>query len=199
MVATNSTHEKLEDYVLSEHCRDLLDLWKSWRGDALAPQRSDVRFEDLAEALPSTIELEFVSIEQCIYRFVGSDVVELAGVDRTGTNFFTAASADQQTLRIARFLELEKYPCGSLARIQTTLKNGDKMMREALGFPVLPNRTTGNRRLIVVSTPLDDFKWQTPVQEGRILPIATDFHFIDIGAGVPEYSETLRPDAPLTL
>ena len=73
------------------------------------------------------------------------------------------------------------------------------MMREALLLPLLPDQDTGNVRLILVSIPLENYRWQTPVREGSALPLATNFHFIDIGADVPAYNDLLRPDVSLTL
>lgn len=195
----DGTSEKLLDRVLCDQGKMLLEQWEGWRGSNLAPHRSDFNVEDLGPLLPYIIELEFVTDENCTFRFIGSDLVEISGVDQTGANFFDAAPPKDRPLRIARCLELEKYPCGSLAQIPTTLNSGTTMMREALMLPVLPNRETGNFRLIIVSIPLENYRWQTPVREGSMLPLATSFHFIDIGAGVPAYNDLLRPNVTLTL
>lgn len=191
--------ENLIDHINTDQGRVFLELWSDWRGSNLAPRRSDFHVEDLETVLPNVIEFEFVSDTQCIYRFVGSDLVEISGVEQTGTNFFESGHPEDRPLRIARCLELAKYPCGSLARIPSTLNTQTVMIREALMLPVLPDKPTGNIKLVIVSIPLENYRWQTPVLEGSILPIATDFHFIDIGAGVPENSEALKTNIALTL
>lgn len=191
--------EPLEDHFISDQCKIFLARWKTWRGAEVAPRRDDVRMEDLGEALPKMVEVEVVSQSLCPVHFFGSDLVEIAGTDLTGKNFFEATSPQQRPLRVARCLEYGKFPCGSLARVETTLNSGAVMIREILGLPVMPNGETGNVRILNVSVPLDDYKWQTPVQEEHVLPVAIDFHFIDIGAGVPDDLESLQSDTPLTL
>lgn len=195
----NRSPEPLEDHFVSKQCKTFLEQWKVWRGANVAPRRDDVRMEDLGDALPKMVEMELVSPTLCHIHFYGSDLVEISGVDLTGKNLFESSPPKQRPLRIARFQEFEKFPCGSLARVKTTMSNDNIMIREMLSLPILPNRDAGNMRLLNVSVPLDDYKWQTPVQEEHVLPVATDFHFIDIGAGAPEESEVHQSDTPLTL
>lgn len=199
MNAEKSALEKLEDHILSEPNRILLDLWKVWRGPEVAPRRSDVRIEDLGAALSYAVELELESDTRNIFRFAGSDIVKLAGQDHTGTNFFDTLPPDQRAIRISRSLKLQEHPCGMLARVQTTLKSGAPMVREVLGLPVLPDRPDGNFCLLNVSYPLDDYEWQTPVREGAKLPLAADFHFVDVGAGVPAGLDEFMAETSLSI
>jgi hypothetical protein len=199
MTVDDSAIEKLEGHLRSDQSRVFLDVWKAWRGSETAPRRSQAPIEDLGKVLPYTVVLEFVSELECLFQFTGSNIVELAGEDQTGTNFFEVLPPEHREVRIARNLLLEKHPCGSFFKIETTLKGGAPMLRESLGLPILPDSPDGHFRMIYVNTPLSDTSWQMPIREGIALPLASDYRYVDIGAGVPERTSDLNVKPALSL
>lgn len=195
----NRTSERLENHLQSNPASILLEKWIEWRGPELAPKRSQIIIEELGEALPQIVMVEFTSPEECRFLFAGSGLVHLQGLEITGLNFYDLALPEERGLRMRRLQGLAQKPCGSYSIQPGTLSAGGAVRTELLALPVFPDAAGNPLRGIAVSTPLNDPKHQMPVQESRVIRVAEEFRYIDIGAGIPDEDATLDCQTPLTL
>lgn len=195
----SDTVGNLESHLRSKPASALLKKWTEWRGAEIAPKRSQITIEDLGEALPHIIMVEFTSPEECHFLFAGSDLVLLQGLEITGLNFYDMALPEERELRMRRLQGLEQQPCGSYSIQPGTLSPGTAVNTELLALPILPDQPGAALRGIAVSTPLNATAHLTPIQESRVIRIAEEFRFIDIGAGLPDEDARLFCQAPLSL
>lgn len=193
------TTEKLEDHLQSAPARALLKKWSEWRGTKIAPKRSQIFIEELGEALPQVVMVEFTSPEECHFLLAGSGLVHLQGLEFTGQNFYDMALPEERELRMLRLQGLEQQPCGSYSVQPGTLSQGAAVYTELLALPILPDTAGEALRVLAVSTPLSDPLHQTPVQENQVIRVAEEFRYIDIGAGLPDEDARLLCQRPLSL
>lgn len=193
------TTEKLEDHLQSAPGYALLKKWKTWRGSALAPRRSQVRIEDLGEALPFVVMVEFTSPEECLFLLVGSGLISLQGMEYTGMNYYDMATPDERGLRMRRLHKLEGQPCGSYSIQPGTSSEGAYLSTELTVLPVFPDEPGGTLRCLCVSAPLVTVSHQSPVQDSQVIRVAQEFRYIDIGAGLPDENAELFCHSPLSL
>lgn len=106
-----ATTDKLESHLRSTPATALLRKWTQWRGAEIAPKRSQVLIEELGEALPQVVMVEFTSPEECHFLLVGSGLVHLQGLELTGQNFYDMALPEERELRMRRLRALEQQPC----------------------------------------------------------------------------------------
>ena len=193
------TTEKLEDHLQSAPARALLKKWTDWRGTEIAPKRSQILIEELGEALPHVVMVEFTSPEKCRFLLAGSGLVNLQGLDFTGLNFYDMAAPDERDLRMRRLHEAENQPCGTYSIQPGTSSEGAYLSTELTAFPIFPDEPGGAMRCLCVSVPLVTVSHQSPVQDSQIIRIAEEFRYIDIGAGVPDETAELFCHPPLSL
>lgn len=199
LAAQNYTPEKLENHLHSGPAHALLRKWAEWRGAEIAPKRSQIRIEGLGEALPFVTMGEFVSPEELRFLLVGSELINIQGMELTGMNFYDMAQPDERELRMQRLRWFESQPCGSYSIQPRTLSQGTHLASELLALPVLPDEPDGTLRCLCVSAPLDDGAFRTSLADAQVIRTSDDFRYIDIGAGLPDEDPKLGCQAPLTL
>lgn len=178
--------QSLADKVQTAECKSTLQFWLDTRGDNIAPFRHQLNVEELSRSLPFVSILEYQSESRCIFKFVGSELNTIQGTEITGLNFFDLAPPDQRELRQMRMRESMRLPCANYASITGTLSDGTVNVQETLAMPYLADGPGQFPGLIAAVRPVASYELKTPALKPEVINMGSAFHFVDIGAGVPD-------------
>jgi hypothetical protein len=169
----------------SEQSTQLAEAWLRWRGDRMLPQRADVKLSDVARFLPLIGLLEVRGADDVHVRVAGTGLRELYGVEITRLNLKDITAPQDWPQRAARYGAIAAHPCGSLYARRDVLPNGRIVLYEGIALPIDPDTSGALRQVMFSLAPLDKSFAIEPPANARGIPMATEFRFIDIGAGVP--------------
>jgi hypothetical protein len=169
----------------SEQSVRLVEAWLRWRGERMLPRRIDVKLTEIARILPSIGLLEVLGADAVHIRVAGTGLRDLYGVEITGRNLKDVTAPEDWAERAARYRALGAQPCGSLYTRRDVLPQGRIVIYEGVGLPVDADDSGAKRQVIFCVAPLDRSFSLEPPTDAREIPLATEFRFIDIGAGVP--------------
>lgn len=175
----------LEDKIITSECRRTLDLWLKVRGDSLAPTSGQVNVEDLFKSLPFISILEYRSEDVLTFKFAGSELNVIQGVEITGLNFFDLSPPGQKEIRKKRMTMAISQPCAIYATIIGKLSDGAAHSQEVIALPILADTPTQSPGFLAAFKPLSSYQLRMPSLQKDQINLASGFHFVDIGAGVP--------------
>lgn len=181
------------DYVMTQPCRDFYVAWSSWRGDSLMPHRRDVRLEEIKPLLPSIMVLDALSGSDVSFRLVGTKVVDRLGFDPAGMDYVNMARPEERHVRTYRLGQHLSQPCGSWFIVAHPYANEVFAPTECLVLPVRPGGDQPGLQLFAMSEHIGEgpLIWDA-IGKAQEMPVAEEFRFVDIGAGVP--AEKFPPD-----
>ncbi|MDA1098839.1 MAG: PAS domain-containing protein [Proteobacteria bacterium] len=174
------------DDIHTPECRAFAEAWQVWRGADLAPRRSTVRIEDIPKLLPQISVLEIISPERAEFRLAGTALCAAMGIELTGLNYFDLTAPETRPRRVARTRRIVLHPCGAHVLYPIVHRSGRTVLTEVLSLPVWPNEPAAPLQIFAISVPMEDMRLEEPAAEPKQLPRGEGFHFIDIGAGVPD-------------
>jgi hypothetical protein len=164
--------------------RQLLFAWLGWRHGGVVPLRKDIRPEDLRGAMAAVSVVDVDLPDRIIFRQYATIIAERTGHDRRGENALDMADPDDRLLRIERYRNLIKTPCGMIATQSIHLADGSEFEVNLLMLPVA-TELNAEPGFVYISEDLTEHRdWHKP---SKIVakPVAHDISYIDIGRGLP--------------
>lgn len=172
-----------ERLAAAPNCRRFLETWQSWRSGSAVPVRAEARPESLGRLLGAVSVLEVVAPDRIVIRLVASDIENFAGRTRKGENFVKLVRPDEQALRIERHQNVVNTPCGGCGRVLLTVGTQVVASVHGLMLPVAAEAGAA-ASFVYVATDIQGEKDWDVIPPGTA-GVARDFHYIDIGAGLP--------------
>lgn len=163
-----------------------VEAWVGWRGSRMVPRRSDMQLADIKRLLPMVSLLEVRSPTEVVFRVAGSRMRDYLGFDVTGYNYITFASESFRHIRIWRLQQEVTRPCGALFIYPHRFPSGYVSPAETISLPIVDGRPGKPPMMLTVVTPLSTRMEDPPENGQREMFYATEFAFVDIGAGVPD-------------
>lgn len=166
------------------NCRAFVDAWLRWRGDKLVPTREDIRPEMLGAALQTMSVLQVESPEHISVRLVSAQYELLIGRPTKGANYVEMAAPAHRPLRIQRHQNIVNTPCGALTRTRIVSDNGLATVARCVILPVAAS-PAGPVNYVYNAADIERGRHLAPPTERDLAPLAEEFDYIDIGAGLP--------------
>ena len=199
MVASAGRPERLLDLLVTPACRDFVDAWLRWRGDAVAPRRQEIALADIAGHLRWLSVLEIRSAEEQMFRLVGTAINEPRGRELTGTNPKDLSRPQDWPRRSAINVAMAGQPCGLYFRVLFAYSLGPPVASEYVCLPVFADDDAAPRQLFTIRQPLESVTFKLPQLDPVYNRVGDDNRFVDIGAGVPDSALLPVPLPPLAL
>jgi hypothetical protein len=171
----------------SKESQDFELFWRSLRGGNDVPSRADFHPGKARRFVGDLVLMEAPRYEPIRIRVTGARFDEMIGSDLTGRNpaDFLPCAYRADVVSSARLL-VEK-PCGLWQVSAAHLVRGYATHLEITMFPLAPD-AGGAPFLLCHVRPLGDLmRAHLPTTNGLGLDTAAAFHFLDVGAGEPEW------------
>ncbi len=171
-----------------EQAATFADYWQSLPKQDLIPSRLDFDPCTQGPILTTYIIHELISPEMIRIRLVGTRHREGFGVDPTGRNYLDFVEPKRRAKASRAIYLVCEHPCGMLVRLESKTQAGLVYMNETFALPMRDN--DGKARLVYYqsnSAPLEEYR-DSSSDKLEVL----DIHkrtFIDIGAGVPSFTD----------
>jgi len=163
--------------------RELLKLWRRFRGSKRLPDQDDVRLEELADFLPNIYVLDIESDKRFIWSYCGAQYRErFHGLDFTGRNILDVPHPFFQERLVQRIRTIFDFGYAGCTHTRLMTTDGRMKTIENMAFPI-EKRPGGVRQAYIALYYIDG-------------PDATAFHnpgmndvqivgesFIDLGSG----------------
>ncbi|MEQ8399160.1 PAS domain-containing protein [Thalassobaculum sp.] len=180
-------------------CRDFVQAWMRWRGDAVAPRRGMIELGDIARHLHWLSVLEVRSADEMVFRLVGTAINNTRGRELTGTNLRDLSRPQDWPRRSAINVELARYPCGIAFKALFEYSIGPPVYSEYVCLPVFADADDAPTQLFTIRQPVEDVVLRLPQLDPVYNPVGDDNRFVDLGAGVPDPAMLPVPLDPLIL
>ncbi|GHD43306.1 hypothetical protein GCM10017083_09260 [Thalassobaculum fulvum] len=191
--------ERLRDVLVTPACRDFLDAWMRWRGDAVAPRRGQIELGDVARHLHWLSVLEIRSAEDMVFRLVGSSINASRGRELTGTSLKNLSRPEDWPRRSRINVALAERPCGLCFRVLFGYTIGPPVYSEYVCLPVFADTDDAPRQLFTIRQPVENVALKLPQLDPVYNQVGEANRFVDIGAGVPDIGMLPVPLPPMTL
>lgn len=191
--------KNLRAQLQSADCAMVLDLWLEARTGPTPPRQSDIDIVQLMEAVPFVIVLDFMGPDEVLFRFSGSVVNEVQGLELTGKNFLDLAPKGQRDLRKKRLAHTASGRNGAWSLISGTLSDGSTHTHEVLSLPILADKPGEINSALVASRPITQYQNMGHVIEPEEMRVAHAHYIIDLGLGRPDNMSELQCDGVLLM
>jgi len=191
--------ERLRDTLVTPACRDFVDAWMRWRGDAVAPRREQIELGDVARHLHWLSVLDIRSAEEMIFRLVGSSINATRGRELTGTSLKDLSRPEDWSRRSRINVALAGLPCGLYFRVLFGYTIGPPVYSEYVCLPVFADADDAPRQLFTIRQPVENVTLKLPQLDPIYNQVGEENRFVDIGAGVPDSEMLPVPLPPMML
>jgi hypothetical protein len=174
----------------SEESRQFEALWRSLRRSGLIPHRCDFRPAKARHLLRDLVLLEAPAAPHpCArIRISGEGFNEAAGQNMAGRDHLELLPAQYRAGAVATSEMMVNRPCGLWQVSPIHLARGYAIHLEMTAFPLRAD-DGGPPCLLAHVRPVQGFMAATlPTPNGLSIDTAVTFRFLDIGAGVPEWT-----------
>jgi hypothetical protein len=171
------------DYVA---LKDFICAWDRWRGDEIAPSRSQIKLQDMPDLMRGMMLMEALSPEQLIFRFSGSLYQDIYGFDFTGLNYLDITEEGARSLRSRRLWPVASLPVMAVWATPSVL--GTDFVGDSV--PIMPDIPGNARKIMQVLVPVRDHHHLATERKRRgqrHVEFSDHFRYLDIGAGKPAY------------
>lgn len=170
--------------------RLFIEAWLDWRGERrLIPPRAEIDIADIKMLLGRVLLFELLGPDDIRVKVAGSQLRDHTEVETTGRNLAEFTQPEQWPLRRYRLMTMAHRPCGSVTLIHGRPDSRNEGAAfEVVTLPLVPDHPAkpplliSNVAVIASSDGPDSELKPAP----STLPLAEDFRFLDLGAGVPE-------------
>lgn len=180
-------------------CIDFTQAWLSWRGDALAPHRGQLRLEQIAQHLRWLSVMEIRSPEDMVFRLVGTAINDTRGRELTGTTLKDLSAAEDWPRRSAITWALASQPAGLTYRVLFDYTLGPPVYSEYVCLPVFSETPGAPTQLFTIREPVEDVSLALPQLKTKFNHVGEGNRFIDIGAGSPAIDLLPEPIATVSI
>ncbi len=165
-----------------------MDYWFSLPREGLIPRQSSLDIFAVPKLAPNLVIHEVISVERIIIRLAGTGIVARYGEELTGKNYQDLVAPERREKVYEAFRIMIDQPCGMLVTLKLQTKSGKKVTGESIGFPIM---STSNQAIYTLfqSNDVGTLGYDQPEAETLQIVSAAERVFIDIGAGIPEFSE----------
>ncbi len=190
---------RLRDILVTPACREFVDAWLVWRGDAVAPRRDQISLADVARHLHWLSVLEVRSAEEMVFRLVGSAINATRGRELTGASLKDLSRPEDWPRRSQINMALAGLPCGLYFRVLFGYSVGPPVYSEYVCLPVFAQSDDAPRQLFTIRQPVENVALKLPQLDPVYNQVGEDNRFVDIGAGVAAIEMLPVPLPPLLL
>ena len=183
--ALGGMHDAL--WSRSQESREFEDLWNRMRGGALVPRRSDFNVARAARFIRDLVLMEAPAPERPMMRIrlAGERYQEIAGYNLAGRDHLEHFDPDYREGALTTGWVMANHPCGLWQITPMHTPKGYGQYIEVTGFPL----GAGEDRIPLLLCHVRLTGQLLHAADSRFgLETAADFHFIDVGAGVPEWA-----------
>lgn len=191
--------ERLPDLLATPACRDFVQAWRRWRGEAVAPRRRQIALDHVARHLRWLSVLEIRSAEEMVFRLVGTAVNATRGRELTGASLKELSRPEDWPRRSRINVALAAFPCGLYFRVLFDYSIGPPVYSEYVCLPVFADQDGAPRQLFTIRQPVEDVTLKLPQLDPVYNQVGDENRFVDLGAGVPDSAMLPVPLPPLTL
>lgn len=166
-----------------DETRQLLKLWRQFRGEKRLPNLNDIRMLDLEAYLPNIFILDIEAPERFIVKQAGEVISrQSGGQDLSGLNILDFAAPEFRERLMARVVMIFKFGYAACTHTGVLTLDGRYKQTENLLLPV-ENTGEGFSQVYGVIY-YTDGRDETAVHESVIpIPQILDESFIDLGSG----------------
>lgn len=173
--------------MLRPLAQKMLDYWSSLPMQDCVPARADFDPLQVREALPVVALIERRAPDIWLIRLAGTELGRRLGREVTGLNFIDLVAPPERKRSIAIVTNVCDWPCASLAVRQTVMQSGLSRQIETLALPL--RAADGEVRLVIsINDATEAPRLPTPDDAMNSIVGYSSQRFIDIGAGVPDFS-----------
>lgn len=154
-----------------------------------------MQLSEVTKLMPFLTILDVRSREEVIIRLAGTAIFDALGEELTGRNYLDLTTPDVRPIRSARLWLQTRHPCGAVMRNVHNAGTDAEVHLEILSLPIRPLREEEPIQLLSVVGPLGSENLTTDEAHIQVARIAHEFHYVGIGAGVPDVpsSDLLTP------
>lgn len=170
------------DYVA---LKDFICAWDRWRGNELAPKRSQIKLQDMPDLMRGMMLMEAVSPTELVFRFSGSLYQDIYGFDFTGLNYLDITEVHARDLRSRRLWPVAAFPVMAVWATPSVL--GTDFV--GVSVPIMPDTPGDVRKIMQVLVPVRDHHHLATERKRRgqsHVEFSEQFRYLDIGAGKPD-------------
>lgn len=162
--------------------------WLSLPTVDLIPCRRHFEPERIPGLLANLVIHELISPEHLKLRLVGTAVVDDYGQEITGRNYLDFVDEARRPKASRAIFLICEQPAGMLVHLRSVATNGTVLTRESIAFPMRDD--SGTARLVYFcSNPAVERKTFYDDRDELKVMNVLDRHYIDLGAGLPEFSD----------
>jgi hypothetical protein len=164
----------------------LFSYWQSVRQGRNVPRTADFDLLALTNWLPDMSLLDVLSVEDVIWRFAGTTIVERMGHDPSGQNVFNIQAPAMKSRTARAYQIATQLPCGAIARYTNHYSSGREGNVRSL---YLPLETPGGRytRLVAITFREDATTFAEPIERTTTGTRILSIDWLDLGAGLPQH------------
>lgn len=152
------------------------------------PTRSSFEPAAIRSILPYMVIHELVAPEQITIRLAGTSVSQEYGEEVTGRNYLDFVPAERRAKASRAIFLVCEQPAGMLVRLRSVSREGKAMKRESLAFPIRDD--DGQARFVYFcASPTGEQQFSEAPREELEVAVASERRFLDIGAGLPDFSD----------
>lgn len=185
MSAVQEFNFEIPAFAQDPSIRAFLAAWNRWRGQAVAPKRSDIRLGDIPGLMRGVMLMDAFAPEKMVFRYAGSQYQDMYKFDFTGLNYMDITPQENRALRAKRLWGVVAQPA---AAVWTTPPVGNVDFIGA-SVPILPDEEGHPRKIMqltVLSKEVHEAKVAAREYERETVYLSDNFRYIDIGAGKPD-------------
>ncbi len=162
--------------------------WLSLPTVDLIPSRRQFEPERIPGLLANLVIHELVSPDYLKLRLVGTAVVDDYGQEITGRNYLDFVDESRRAKASRAIFLVCEQPAAMLVHLRSVATNGMVLTRESIAFPMRDDSGTATL-VYFCSNPAVERKTFVDARDALKVMNVLDRQYIDIGAGVPEFSD----------
>ncbi len=181
--------DSVEELPRSPESRAFEVFWSGLRREGMLPRRQDLRPSQAVRFLHHLVLMELPDSETGVMRvrLSGTAIDQRAGRTLIGSDYLQCVPSHLRAGVIRSSRLLHEQPCGLWQVMPVHFESGVALDAEVTAFPLLPAENTAPLLMVHVRFP-GRLVPPTPFKGSTILvETATQYQFLDVGAGVPEY------------
>lgn len=179
---------------LTQPSRRFLAIWHGWRRGRLLPQRRDLNTNGLGDLLPRCFLLEIRSRENITICFAGSQIREWLGTELSGRNYLDLTEPENRARRAALLFAEVAQPCAAVIYYWLQDAEHGIVPVELVSAPLLADDAAQAPLVLACASPLTKPKTAEAIEPASYAE-GDGLRFIDIGAGTPPLSGSMRMQA----
>lgn len=161
------------------------DYWQNVRQGAAIPLSTDFDLLALTNWLPDLTLLDVFDLNNVVWRFVGTNIVDRMGVDPSGQNVFQNQSQNMLNRTARAYQAMADKPCGAVAHYTNHYSSGREGNMRSLFLP-MKTPSAECTRLVVMTAQEETGTYVEPIERTLTATQILSIDWIDLGFGIPD-------------